>query len=121
MQGLGAALVTPTTLAIISATFTDPRERTPAVGIWSGVGALALASARCSAACSASTSLGLDLLHQRAGRPGDAGAGCLGDPRIARGRRPRRLDLPGVVTSAVALFALTFALIEGHDRGWTSP
>ena len=43
VQGLGAALVTPTTLAIISATFTDPRERTAAVGIWSAVGALALA------------------------------------------------------------------------------
>ena len=34
---------------------------------------------------------------------------------------PRRLDLPGVVTSALALFALTYALIEGHDKGWTSP
>ena len=34
---------------------------------------------------------------------------------------PRRIDIPGVVTSALALFALTFALIEGHDRGWTSP
>src|SRR5512141_2870183 len=43
LQGIGAALVTPTTLAIISATFTDRRERNAAVGIWGGVGALALA------------------------------------------------------------------------------
>ena len=43
LQGLGAALVTPTTLAIISATFTQTRQRATAVGIWSGVGALALA------------------------------------------------------------------------------
>src|SRR5579875_797589 len=43
VQGLGAALVTPTTLAIISASYPDPLERTAAVGIWSGVGALALA------------------------------------------------------------------------------
>ena len=35
--------------------------------------------------------------------------------------RSRRLDLPGLVTSAVALFALTYALIEGDVRGWTSP
>ena len=34
---------------------------------------------------------------------------------------PRRIDIPGVITSALALFALTFALIEGGDRGWTSP
>jgi MFS family permease len=43
LQGIGAAAVTPTTLAIISATFTDRRERNAAVGIWGGVGALALA------------------------------------------------------------------------------
>jgi MFS family permease len=34
---------------------------------------------------------------------------------------PRRLDMPGVVLSSVALFGLTYSLIEGHDRGWTSP
>ena len=34
---------------------------------------------------------------------------------------PRRFDVPGVLTSAAALFVLTFALIEGQDRGWTSP
>jgi len=33
----------------------------------------------------------------------------------------RRLDLPGVVTSALALFALTYALIEGNVSGWTAP
>src|ERR1700712_867523 len=43
LQVLGAALATPTTLAIISATFTQTRHRATAVGIWSGVGALALA------------------------------------------------------------------------------
>ncbi len=32
----------------------------------------------------------------------------------------RRLDIPGLVTSAVSLFALTYALIEGGDKGWTS-
>ena len=33
----------------------------------------------------------------------------------------RRLDVPGLITSAVSLFALTYALIEGSVRGWTSP
>src|SRR4051794_10736231 len=43
VQGLGAALVTPTTLALISSGYPDPKERTAAIGIWSAVGALALA------------------------------------------------------------------------------
>lgn len=44
VQGVGAALLTPTTLAIITATFTDPRSRNMAVWIWGAVGALALAA-----------------------------------------------------------------------------
>ena len=35
--------MTPPTLAIISTLYPDPKERTAAVGIWSAVGALALA------------------------------------------------------------------------------
>lgn len=32
----------------------------------------------------------------------------------------RSLDVAGLITSAVSLFALTYALIEGNDKGWTS-
>src|SRR6266566_744725 len=37
------------------------------------------------------------------------------------GSAVRRLDLPGLVTSALSLFALTYALIEGGVSGWTAP
>ena len=43
IQGVGAALLMPATLAIIMATFTNIRERSMAIGIWAAVGALALA------------------------------------------------------------------------------
>src|ERR1700733_12474645 len=43
LQGLGAALVVPTTLAIIIATFDDIRERATAIGAWTAIGAMALA------------------------------------------------------------------------------
>src|ERR671936_222424 len=42
VQGIGAALMLPATLSIISATF-PPKERGTAIGIWAGVSALALA------------------------------------------------------------------------------
>lgn len=42
LQGLGAAALLPTTLAILSDTFSNPKERTKAIGIWSGVSGLAL-------------------------------------------------------------------------------
>jgi predicted MFS family arabinose efflux permease len=41
-------------------------------------------------------------------------------PADAADKARVRIDLPGLATSAVALFALTYALIEGHDKGWTS-
>ncbi len=120
LQGIGAALVTPTTLAIISATFTDPRERNAAVGIWGGVGALALA---------VGPLLG-GLLTQHVSWewifwinvPIGIATMALGAWSITESREPvaRRLDLPGLALSTTSLFALTWALIEGHDRGWTS-
>ena len=33
----------------------------------------------------------------------------------------QRLDVPGLLTSGLALFALVYALIEGNGKGWTSP
>ncbi len=42
VQGIGAALLTPASLAMLGATF-DEHERNRAIGIWAGVGALTLA------------------------------------------------------------------------------
>ncbi|MEO8889908.1 MAG: MFS transporter [Jatrophihabitantaceae bacterium] len=121
VQGLGAALVTPTTLAIIAATYPDPRERTRAVGIWSAVGALALAFGPLLG--------GLISQHLSWGWiffinvPVGIATIALGLWAIAPDHRAagaRRIDVPGLITSALTLFALTYALIEGHDKGWTS-
>jgi EmrB/QacA subfamily drug resistance transporter len=121
VQGLGAALVTPTTLAIISAAYPDPRERNAAVGIWAGVGGLALA---------VGPLLG-GVLSQHASWgwifdinvPVGVATLALGFWAISETRESsrRRLDVPGLVLSAVALTALTEALIEGGPRGWASP
>ncbi len=122
VQGLGAALLTPTTLAIISATYSDPRERNMAVGVWSAVGALALALGPLLG--------GLISDHLSWGWifflnvPVGIATLALGLWAISESREsaaPHRLDLPGVALSSLALFGLTYSLIEGHDRGWTSP
>src|ERR1700712_3031209 len=120
VQGLGAALVTPTTLAIISASWPEPRERAAAIGIWSAVGALALA---------VGPLLG-GLLSQHAAwgwifainvPVGLATMALAAWVLPAEQQGPARtLDLPGLSTSAVSLTTLTWALIEGGSRGWTS-
>jgi EmrB/QacA subfamily drug resistance transporter len=120
LQGVGAALMNPATLSIISATF-PPAQRGMAIGIWAGVSALALAIGP----------LVGGLLTQHVGWEWiffvNVPVGILG---IAASylfideskdtSHEQRLDLPGLLTSGIGLFALTYGLIEANTYGWTS-
>jgi EmrB/QacA subfamily drug resistance transporter len=121
VQGVGAALLTPTTLAIISATFTDRRERNVAVGIWGAVGALALAAGPLLGGL-LSDHVSWEWIFFINVPLGVVTAG-LALWAIDESRDPveRRLDIWGLVASTIALSTLTFALIEGDGRGWGSP
>ncbi|WP_248964207.1 MFS transporter [Sphaerisporangium perillae] len=119
-QGLGAALLAPTALSLIPLTFPDARERGIAVGVWSAIGALALALGPLAGGLiSENWHWGWIYLINV---PIGAVTFALGAWAIGRSGTParRRLDLPGLVTSTLALFALTYALIEGESEGWTS-
>ncbi|HEX9065049.1 MAG TPA: MFS transporter [Streptosporangiaceae bacterium] len=121
VQGLGAALLVPTTLAIIIATFREPRERTAAIGIWTAIGAMALAfGPLIGGFISQHLHWGwIFFINVPVGAAALAIAALTMD--VSRDTSAvRRLDLPGMAASSAALFALTYALIEGHDKGWTS-
>ncbi|MFC4536268.1 MFS transporter [Sphaerisporangium dianthi] len=120
VQGVGAALLAPSALALISVTFPDARERGIAVGVWSAIGGLALALGPLTGGfISENWHWGWIFLINV---PIGAVTMALGAWAIGRSDRParRRLDLPGLAASSVALFALTYALIEGNGEGWTS-
>jgi EmrB/QacA subfamily drug resistance transporter len=122
IQGIGAALLMPATLAIIVAAFDDIRERNMAIGIWAAAGALALATGPAlGGLISQHLHWGwIFLINVPIGVI--TFAVCLryvGESRESSA--VRRLDVPGLIASAVTLFALTYALIEGNVRGWTSP
>jgi EmrB/QacA subfamily drug resistance transporter len=120
-QGLGAALLVPTTLAILVAGFDNLRERATAIGVWTAIGGGSLAAGPLIGGFISQhfhwgwiffinvpigiVTLGLALITVAESRDTSAA---------------RHLDLPGLVTSALMLVALTYALIEGHDKGWTS-
>jgi EmrB/QacA subfamily drug resistance transporter len=119
LQGAGAALMNPATLSIIAATF-PPRERGTAIGIWAGTAALALAIGPLVG--------GLITEHLEwswiffvnvpVGALAIAASYLFIDE--SRDETHASLDIPGLATSAVGLFALTYGLIEANTYGWTS-
>ncbi|MGP3964436.1 MFS transporter [Nonomuraea sp. 3N208] len=124
VQGVGAALLTPTALALIGQIFPDPGERGRAVGIWSASGALSMALGPVAGGfISENLHWGwIYLINVPIGLVTFGLALWAVRPAITELRRVRHsLDLPGLVTSALALFALTYALIEGERAGWSSP
>jgi EmrB/QacA subfamily drug resistance transporter len=120
VQGIGAALMNPATLSIITATF-PPRQRGTAIGIWAGVSALALAIGPLVGGL-----LTQDIdwswiffINIPVGVAGVLAARIFIDESKDTSRE-QRLDLPGLISSAVGLFALTYGLIETNDHSWGS-
>jgi len=120
VQGVGAALMLPATLALVSANF-PAHERGMAFGIWAGISALALAIGPLVGG------LLVDGISWRwifyinipIGIVGFATVRLL--VRESRDETARQgLDPPGLVVGALATFALIFALTEANGYGWGS-
>jgi EmrB/QacA subfamily drug resistance transporter len=120
VQGVGAALMNPSTLSIITVTF-PPRQRGTAIGIWAGVSALALAIGPLAG--------GVITEHINwnwiffINVPIGAIAIVAAFAFIEESRDTslvQRPDVPGLFSSALGLFALSYALIEANTYGWTS-
>jgi EmrB/QacA subfamily drug resistance transporter len=120
VQGVGAALMNPATLSIITATF-PPRQRGTAIGIWAGVSALALAIGPLLGGVLTEDAgwSWIFFINIPVGVAGVLAARIFIDESRDTSRE-QRLDLPGLTTSAVGLFALTYGLIETNDHAWGS-
>ena len=96
LQGLGAALLSPAALSILTTTFPEGKERNFALGIWGAVsGSGGAAGVLLGGALTSSLELVLDLLHQRSGRRARAGADAAAGARERRRRGPPALRRAG--------------------------
>ena len=119
-MGIGAALVFPATLAIITNLFVDPVERAKAIGVWSAVSGMAVAFGPVAG--------GFLLEHFWWGSvflvniPIVAIALAIGHFLIPESKEPHRerFDTVGLVLSIVAIGALVFTVIESPHWGWGS-
>lgn len=119
-QGFGAALVTPTALAIITDAFPG-RQRATALGIWAGVSASALGLGPFVGAIINDT-LGWRWIFL-VNAPIGVGALLLARAVLRDTHTPRpslRLDYSGAAISAVGLLALLLGLNQANDAGWLS-
>jgi EmrB/QacA subfamily drug resistance transporter len=120
VQGVGAALMNPATLSIITATF-PPRQRGTAIGIWAGVSALALAIGPIVGGLLTEKInwSWIFFINIPVGVLGVIAARLFIDETKDTSAE-QSLDLPGLLTSGIGLFALTFGLIETNSYSWTS-
>ena len=120
VQGLGAALVTPTALAIIADTF--PRsQRATALGIWAGVSATALGLGPLVGAI-INDSLGWRWIFL-GNVPFGLGVWLLARAVLRQDHAPRpmlHLDATGAVISGAGLLALVLGLTQANGAGWLS-
>lgn len=121
LQGAFAAVLAPSALSLVTTTFTHPKERGKAFGIWgalagsgSAIGFIAggvlteFLNWRWCLYVNVPVAIiavfgALGLLHSRPGHPG------------------ARLDIPGVLLGCGGLFAIVYGFSEAQPRGWTDP
>lgn len=120
VMGVAAALIFPTTLAIITDAFRDPKQRAAAIGLWGAVTGLGVAigpilgGALLEAFWWGSLFLALVPIALLA-----AIAAPIVIP-VSIPDRSSRLDRGGLLLSVVMLGALVYTVIEAPERGWTS-
>lgn len=122
IQGLGPALLVPTSLAVVRAAFPDERKRAVAIGAWSTSSGLALAVGPILGGLVV-TGLGwrwvlllnvpLVLVF--------ATIAALIVPRQPRTAATGRFDWQGALLTTLSVAALSYGLTEGRQEGWTSP
>lgn len=117
VQGMGAALFLPASLAIVRATFDDPAQRARAIAAWAGIASAAAAIGPVAGG------LLVDAFGWRSAFLVNVPTGILalaGASVVVRATIPahaRRFDFGGQVASTIALAALCFAAIELPTRG----
>jgi EmrB/QacA subfamily drug resistance transporter len=120
VQGVGAALMMPGTLSIITDAF-PPHERGKAMGTWAGVSALALAIGPVLGGFLTENVTWRAIFYINIPVAIGAVAATLFAVRESRDTSVGRdVDYPGVAVLTVGLTALVLALVEGNSWGWGS-
>jgi EmrB/QacA subfamily drug resistance transporter len=120
-QGVAAALLTPASLAIISAAFRDEMERGRAIGTWSGFTAITAAFGPVLGGWLVENASWRWVFFINVPLAVIVLVVALRGVPESRDEEAGRLDVIGAVLATIGLGALVFGLIEAPVRGWGNP
>ncbi len=121
VQAVGGSMLNPVAMSIITNTFTIPRERAQAIGVWGAVIGVSMALGPVVGGALVS-SVGWRSIFW-INIPVALVAAVLARRFIPESKAPvaRRVDVPGQVFVITLLASLTYGIIEAPGRGWSSP
>src|SRR5438067_7474016 len=118
LQGLGAAVITPAALSILSTTFIEGRERNIALGVWGAVGGVGAAAGVLlgGVLTSALSWEWIFFVNVPVGVLGFVLAPVL--LRESRDATVKSFDALGAVSVTAGLTSLVYAITQGGESGW---
>jgi EmrB/QacA subfamily drug resistance transporter len=121
LQGVGAAMLNPVAMSIITNVFTEPRERAQAVGVWGAVFGISMALGPIVGGTLVS-SIGWRSIFWITVPVGLLAIFLtLRFVPDSKAPRPRRFDPVGQLLVIALLATLTYGIIEAPSHGWSSP
>jgi EmrB/QacA subfamily drug resistance transporter len=121
LQAVGGSMLNPVAMSIITNTFTNPRERAQAIGVWGAVIGVSMALGPVIGGALVS-SVGWRSIFW-INIPVVLVAAVLARRYIPESKAAvaRKVDIPGQVFVVTLLASLTYGIIEAPNRGWASP
>lgn len=120
LMGIGAALIFPATLAILTNVFHDPKERAAAIGAWSGVSGLAVAGGPILGGWLLEHFWWGSVFFVNVPIVAVALIGIVALVPDSRDAETPSIDVVGLLLSIAAIGTIVFAIIEAPEWGWVS-
>ncbi|MCU1594220.1 MAG: drug resistance transporter, EmrB/QacA subfamily [Frankiales bacterium] len=119
LQGIGAALMSPAALSLLTVVFEEGDERNKALGIWSAITAGGAALGLILGGVLTEYASWRWVLFVNIPIAVLAVTGALRFVPESRDERAQGFDIPGAFLVTGALMTLVFALVKGNDYGWS--
>ena len=120
LMGIGAAMIFPATLAILTNVFADPAERAKAIGVWSAVSGMAVAAGPITGGWLLEHFWWGSVFYINVPISILVAVAAWRLVPESREHNAPRLDLVGVALSIAAISTLVFTIIEAPEWGWLS-